>query len=374
MKKRKILVFIFFFLFILLINGLFYNFLSGFKINLFLGVLLFLFKIQNGLEKSKSRYIKTCILNLIIYLLSFFIIYYLSGLILGFVRTDNYFTLYGFTTFIINTFIYIILREILRYNLLTKGENINHIVIYTLIFFIILDLTNTMYYYNFGGKYKMFLFFSLQVLPVISNNILATLLSKRVGYKPSILFFEVIGLYSYIIPIVPNPNKYVYSIIWFLFPIIVFYREYQNFKKNDDEFLTQNYNKKPIFVMAISFIITLVLVYFTSGYFRYQAIVIASNSMKPVINKGDTVIIKKLDKNFETLRKDDVIAFKYSGVLVVHRIVNIIKDRDKLYIYTKGDFNKVEDSFVVEEEMIYGVVETKIPLIGYPTVWLNELQ
>ena len=373
MKKRKIEIFIFFFLFILLINSFVFNFLSGIKIDIFLLIALLLFKIQNGLEKSKDRHIKRCTLNMIIYLLSFFILYYLSGLVFGFVKTNNYFTLYGFKTFILNIFIYVILREVLRYNILTKGENVKHITLYCLVLFILLDLTNIIYYYSFEGKYKLFLFISLRLFPIIANNVLATLISKRVGCIPIIIFMEAIELYSFIVPIMPNPNKYLYSIIWAVFPLIVFYKEYTAFKKDDDEYPNRFYNKKNTFLLITSFVLTIVLVYFNSGYFRYHSIAIASNSMKPVFNKGDTVIIEKLNENYDNLKKDDIIAFKYSGVLVIHRIVDIVKVNDKLFIYTKGDYNQTRDSFVVEEEMIYGVVRTKIPIIGYPTVWINEL-
>ena len=54
-------------------------------------------------------------------------------------------------------------------------------------------------------------------------------------------------------------------------------------------------------------------------------------------------------------------------------MVNIIKDEDKYYFYTQGDANNNIDNFAVHENMIIGVVNLKIPYIGLPTVWLNEL-
>ena len=46
-------------------------------------------------------------------------------------------------------------------------------------------------------------------------------------------------------------------------------------------------------------IITIILVYLTSGYFHFWAIAVASGSMSPKIEKGDVVIIEKLDEGEE---------------------------------------------------------------------------
>ena len=113
--------------------------------------------------------------------------------------------------------------------------------------------------------------------------------------------------------------------------------------------------------------------YFTSGYFKYHAVAVASDSMKPAIDKGDVVIIKRIDNQYKIIKKGDVIAFEYSNVIIIHRVVNIVHDRGEYFFYTKGDNNKENDNFVIKEEMVEGIVENKIPFIGFPTVWINEL-
>ena len=75
----------------------------------------------------------------------------------------------------------------------------------------------------------------------------------------------------------------------------------------------------------------------------------------------------------DSIKKGDVLAFKYDKVTIVHRVVNIAQDQGHYYFYTKGDANNHEDNFTIEEEMIIGVVNIRIPWIGIPTVWLNEL-
>ena len=41
--------------------------------------------------------------------------------------------------------------------------------------------------------------------------------------------------------------------------------------------------------------------------------------------------------------------------------------------YTKGDANEQIDGYKITMDMVIGTVNFKIPYIGYPTVWVNEL-
>ena len=115
------------------------------------------------------------------------------------------------------------------------------------------------------------------------------------------------------------------------------------------------------------------LVYFTSGYFHYHAIVVASGSMTPNILKGDVVVIEKIDGDYSKLKVGQVIAYKYDNVIIVHRLINIIENNGTYYFYTKGDANDLPDNWIVRGDTIIGTVNVKVPYIGLPTVWLNEL-
>lgn len=95
--------------------------------------------------------------------------------------------------------------------------------------------------------------------------------------------------------------------------------------------------------------------------------------MEKVLSKGDVVIIKNIFNNYDVLKEGQIIAYKYENVIVVHRIIKILDEKDKKYIYTKGDANLQPDNYVVLEENVIGIVKFKIPFIGLPTVWLNNI-
>ena len=370
---KKITIFEIILLFILFINSFVYNFLSNYYMIAFLAVVLGVFVYLFGYEKDRHRHTKDVIMNILIYLMTFFILYYLSGLVLTFARNEGYYSIHGFFNFTLRIAIYVVLRELIRYQMINKCEGSNKSTFLTILLFVFLDISNNIYYYAFTDSYKIFVFIALYILPTIGNNILATYLTKKTGYKPVVFYMLVMELYTYLLPIFPNPNKYIASIINFSVPVILLYKQYSYFLKESDEDIPRNYKKKSIPWLIVSLVITVILVYFSSGYFDYHAIAVASGSMNPVILKGDVVIVKKVDDNLGSLEVGDVIAFQYNDTIVVHRITKIIKDRGQYYFYTKGDANKSSDNFVVEEHMIKGIVKYKIPFIGYPTVWLNRL-
>ena len=97
--------------------------------------------------------------------------------------------------------------------------------------------------------------------------------------------------------------------------------------------------------------------------------------MEKEISKGDVVIIEKFDNKDDDnkLKEGQIIAYEYQGIIVVHRIIKILNDNGEYFVYTKGDANSVSDNYVVKQKMIIGTVKTKIPFVGLPTVWLNEL-
>ena len=208
---------------IFFLNSFISNILGGYNFVLFLVFGLVAFKFIFGFEKDRHRYTKDIIFEVIIFLLSFFVLFYLFGIIISFAKT-NYLNWYGLKTFIIPSFLTIILKEILRYMMLKKSEGSNVLLITTVILFIFLDVTEAIYYNSFNTSYNTFIFVALTLLPAISSNIMCSYITKQTGYKPVILFLLVTELYAYLMPIIPNPNEYFTSLIHFVLPVALGYK------------------------------------------------------------------------------------------------------------------------------------------------------
>ena len=372
MKKSyiKLIVFTLTFILIFLLNSFVFKILNQTFLNLLLIFLLIITYILFGFEKDRHRYTKDVTLEVIIVLITFFLLYYISGLLIGFARTKNYFTINSLTTIIVPTIIYIIFKEILRYQLLTKGSLNKGLIVLITILFITMDTTIAFSSQTLAFDRKMFLLLATTFLPLVTSNILSSFLCLNFGYIPSIIYLLIINLYWYLLPIVPNPNEYIYSIIFFLLPIIILIK-INNWLSKDrvEKVVLETYRKSELLYYIPLTIIVIILIYFVSGYFKYYAIAVASGSMEETIYKGDVVIV---NKNFNKIEDKDIIAYKYNGRVVVHRVYKIIDINNQYYIYTKGDANKDYDKYKVTKDMVIGVVKAKIPFIGYPTVLLNE--
>ena len=374
MKKsyKKLILFDIILIIILTLNSFILNILGNYYyMDIFLLLLLIIFKLFFGFEKDRHRYIKDIFANILIILLISFIIYYIFGIFIGFYRTTNYLTIFGFKTFIIPYILMIIMREYLRCQMLNKTENSKILTIATFIVFVLLELSPSYATTNTSSIYGKFMFAALTVLPVVSNNIVCTYIAKKVGYKVNIFWLLIANLYTVFLPIAPNDGLYIQSLIQFLFPYVLMYNTYSFFKKRENN-VPISYVKKRIYIeIPILAIIVFGLAYFVSGFFRYYAVAVATGSMYPNIKVGDVVIIDQ-HKDYKTLEVGDVIAYKYNNIVVVHRLCDIVVVDKDYYFYTKGDNNQMVDDYEVRNENVVGIVRYVVKYIAFPTVWFNE--
>ena len=373
MKKSyfKLTLFSLTLIILFLVNSFIFHFLTQNLFNIFLLFLIGITYFVFGFEKDRHRYQKDIILELTILMISFFLLYYLVGIFIGFAKTSNYFNISSLKNIIIPIIFYHVEKEFLRYQLLRKTSLSKALTALIILLFILMDSVIPVSSHSFGFTREIFLVFALNIMPSITENIFCTFLSKNFGYLPSIFYLLVMQLSQYFLPIIPNPNEYLYSIIFFLYPLVMMRLVKNYLKISKTENTSLDYSKGKYYFLGYGFaiIILMILVYFVSGYFRYYTIAIASGSMENTIFKGDVVII---DKEYQTIDKNDILAYQYENKVVVHRVYKMIDTGSEKFIYTKGDANSNFDQYKVTEDMIMGVVKAKIPLIGYPTVLLNE--
>ena len=374
MKKGELRLLIFELLIIifLTLNSFIWSILNYKNILILLVTMFLITKFYFGFEKHNSAHNKNVIINLLIIILSCFILYYLSGLFIGFTLGEKLVSLYGFINFLFPVAISVILKEIIRFNLLKKGEKSKLLLVLTFILFVLLDVTFSLKDGFIGSKYSIFLFFALTLLPSISRNVTATFIAKKVSYVPNILWLLVVNLYSGIIPIIPRTGNYVGSLIKFMFPIVILYFIFVYLRNNQMDKPLSYDSKHKLVGLGFSALLTIFVVYFSSGFFKYYTVAIATGSMMPNIDIGDVVVI---DQRYDVtkIKIGDILAHKYDDKIIVHRVVKIVESNDELYFYTKGDANNSLDNYTINKDMILGVVKVKVPYIGLPTVWLNDL-
>ena len=298
--------------------------------------------------------------------------YYVSGLFLGFTKTG-----YGLHTDILLTYtlpigIMIVCTELIRYVLCVQKDKVATGFAYAICL-----LGDVIIFAPLGGI-QIFANFmdmvGLTFLPGLLYNALYNYLSSRYGWKPNLVFRLLTTWAFYLIPYGSAISESLLAFINMLMPIGIYYFLDSLFEKK------RRYaqKKRSRFSRATSYGLTaLVLVLMlgtimlVSNHFYYGAYVIATESMTGELNKGDIAISERYED--QLIQEGQVIAFEKSNSVVIHRVVDIQVINGVTYYTTKGDANEDVDMGYVVDSQIVGLIDRKLPFLGYPTLWLRSL-
>ena len=98
---------------------------------------------------------------------------------------------------------------------------------------------------------------------------------------------------------------------------------------------------------------------------------VCSDSMAPVLNVGDVVLVRGVDAF--NVREGDIIVFNvpapYNGHVpspVIHRVIGVEWDGGRPFFRTKGDNPRAsEDPWIVPADNVVGVYVAKVPYLGF---------
>ena len=339
----------------------------------FLGVVLALSIIFLGYRKDKTTILGKNIFKVVIFyiLLAFFIMYGM-GIIVGFLK--NAYSR-SFISIFENTFspiLTILLVEFIRYIFISANKDKKAIITIFTVLLILFEIFTTVRAFDISDLAVTFNVTATVILPCIFKNILLSYLAYHVGYRIPIVYRLVMDIYLFVVPIVPSLGDYVNSMILISLPILI-YISVCGIVDDAQNRAEPVFNKKRFTVWDIPVAIVLVtLVALISGFFPHYMIGIGSNSMKPVISKGDAVVLEKVNEKTK-LKKGDIIAYNNGKLIIVHRIHKITGNEQRKTYIMKGDANNGTDPRPVSRNQIQGVVKLRIPYIAWPTVWLTEL-
>ena len=102
--------------------------------------------------------------------------------------------------------------------------------------------------------------------------------------------------------------------------------------------------------------------------------VVSSESMEPVLERGDLVFIESIPA--EKISVGDVIVFKAPSPYpspIIHRVKSILYDQNTYYFQTQGDNNPSPDRFLTDSSDVIGRLSTyvEIPLLGNLILFLK---
>ena len=339
----------------------------------FLVVVFGLSIILLGLRKDKIGYMSQNLLRVVVlYLGLAFLIMYGLGFIIGFLR--NAYSR-SFVSLLDNLFapvMVILLVEGIRYVVIWANRDKKvFIALFTLLlaFFEIMITARNVDYSNLTSVFSLF---ATIILPVIIKNSVMSYLCYHSGYRVPLVYRLVMDTYFIIVPILPNIGEYLNSMILIALPLLIYIHCFTlvDERTHKVEHVFETYQFSIFDIPTTIIIVTLACL--ISGFFPHYMIGIGSSSMSPSVNRGDAVVIKKVNKNTK-LKVGDIIAYKEDKITIVHRIHELRTFNGKEAYLTKGDANNGTDNYLVTRSHVKGVVKLRVPFIAYPTIWLSEM-
>lgn len=301
--------------------------------------------------------------------LIYIIFYYAYGLISGYSNNPYATDINGI---IINFFSILIptcLKEYVRY-LFMRIKVRHYRTIYLIFLFIIflipdINIMNILVFDN-----PLDLVIKELIMPIFLNMLMMYIIYLS-DYKSAIISRIILLVPSFILSVVPDYEWFEIMIFNTLYCLCIYLVLQYVIGNKEKNIPTRLMNLPNLRRWAISGILLFILFAFGAGLLSVKPVVILTGSMRPQINPGDMVIIRKCSIN--DIKVGDIIEYKVNDYSIVHRVVEIYFVSGNSMLITKGDANKTIDKNPVAANQVIGKLEYNIPYIGYPVYFLQNI-
>jgi signal peptidase len=213
--------------------------------------------------------------------------------------------------------------------------------------------------------------FGSTVLPVIAENALASFLVLIGGPVASLAYLGTLRAFEWLSPILPSLRWLLTAFLGTLVPAcgLLLVRSYfagESRAKEDEQPKETRSSSAWLAVAAAA----VAILWFNTGLFGVRPTLISGVSMSPALMPGDVVITR--DVPADAVEVGDIIRFRQEDIYVLHRVIEIEKDRGRVRFITRGDYNNVNDPPVDVREL-EGEVVLIVPKIGWVAIGLRRL-
>lgn len=323
-------------------------------------------------DKSRVKNQSDKLQNIFIVILFYLMIWFVLGLLVGYTRSGYSHTIVGIIKNLWSFFIIIIFQEYVRDILIQYSRGKTRIFILVTILFSLFEVNFFGFGRNFASGESGFKYCASILFPILTKNVICTYIVSVASFKGSCFYRMPIMLANLLLPFYPNYDWFMLALAGSLLPLVMYYAVSSAHEKKDRRNFRRGKKEKVVKNLPF-YIIFFIIICFIAGFFKYAPVAVVSKSMHPLIKRGDVVIVDKLKKEeIEKLKINDIIEYRLEGFTVVHRIVDKENKNGEIIFTTKGDNNKIADAEKVKVSQVVGSVKYKIPVIGFPSVWLND--
>jgi signal peptidase len=309
---------------------------------------------------------------MLIYLLCYLILIYLLGLFTGFLKNSHGLAPLTVITNLLPILAITTITELWRYTLVKKAGNHQLSIAIVALFFAAVNIMIGLPTYDLATPLQIFEMAGKLILGGIAANFMLTFVAHKSDFRPALTYALVLAILPVVAPILPDIGAFISAVLAFVLPLLLLMRFNSFFAAAPQSAPRRQKRLLRVLAAAPAAALLVSIVVLVSGVFRYQAMAIGSDSMRPLISTGDVVVVDKHYGAAANIALGSIIAFKHEGKIITHRLIDIKHTSSGLHLQTKGDNNQDTDAWVVSESEVVGVVRFQLPLIGLPTVWLDR--
>ena len=217
-------------------------------------------------------------------------------------------------------------------------------------------------------------FLNATFLPTLTESLLATLLALLAGPLAAIAYRGTLEAFWWFCPTLPDLSWIFKGLIGTAVPMM-------GLAVVNSSYSLQPRRRKPrwrekegsLGSWVVTTVFSVVIIWFAVGLFPVHPSLVASGSMSPVMDTGDTVIIAKVEA--DTIKPGDIIEFRTKeNIPVMHRVIEIQETEEGAKVFiTKGDANREPDKDPVIPESVKGKVVFTIRKVGWVAVVIKAL-
>jgi len=209
------------------------------------------------------------------------------------------------------------------------------------------------------------------LLPGLTESLLATLLALLAGPLAALAYRGTLEAFWWFCPILPDLTWVFKGLIGTAVPMLglAVVNTSSSFRVRGSKVKLEKQGSLGGWVVTSVF--SVAIIWFSVGLFPVHPALVASGSMRPEMDVGDTVIVAKVKA--ETIKLGDVIEFRTKEKInVMHRVIRTEETEQGAKVFiTKGDANREPDTEPVNPNDVRGRVIFTIPKVGWLAVVLK---
>lgn len=209
------------------------------------------------------------------------------------------------------------------------------------------------------------------LLPSLAENLLATFLALLAGPLAAIAYRGVMEAFWWFCPILPDLPWLFQGLIGTIVPIMGLAAAQSSYSSQIRPAQGRRAKEGSMAGWIVTTVVAVAIMWFAVGLFPIHPMVVATGSMRPVMDAGDVVIVAKAPA--DVIEPGDIIQFREEGgISVLHRVVEIYETEGARFFITKGDANDQRDKDPVSPGNVVGKVVFAVPRIGWAAVAIKE--